>query len=233
MKSIQHEIDELTEAATLNRVLEVEFAKVRARLRTLGNTAEGRINFDGLAEHEKEVLRQTFPNLYDAELRRLTKADLVAPAAEFERLAQAALEREQVKLGQIRDEGKPLFDRIRSRSPRGTGRDTVVKRAGGLDELTRAAPTSNELDVDHIYPLVHMVQLKGYIDLPLELQVSIANDPLVLLSVDRSLNRSRGERLWSSDWARRGEYSAEALGRAVDHEERALAHIRKRIDERQ
>jgi hypothetical protein len=233
IRSLTYQLENVRGGIDRHLVESLDLQQVRDKLVKLGPTGQGRLNIEGLTERERAILREAF-DMDDAELRQLTNAQLQEKARELGTARKGLEAREAILVDQIRDEGTPLYDRLRRRSPRGEGKATAIKRShskGMVDEISLAKPPSGDLDCDHVYPLVRMVQEKGFVELPLPIQVSIANDAEVLMMVDSSLNRSRGERLWSENWPRRGEYNAEALARAVAAEERAIAHVRKRIAE--
>jgi hypothetical protein len=216
------------------RELAEEYPQVVARLRA--NTAPGlrTINFAALTEREQQVLAQVFPHLDEAQLARLTWPQIEAQSRVLARNLEAGFQAEERLLGQLHDEGQPLYERLRTRSPRGRGADQVLRRArreaGVVDEVSLTAPPSGSVDIDHVYPLRRTMDLPGFDRLQFAEQVALLNDPQVLLAVDSSLNRSRGQRLWTEDWPRRAEYSGQALMRAEAAETRVLAYLRERID---
>ncbi|MEU5265227.1 DUF4157 domain-containing protein [Amycolatopsis sp. NPDC021455] len=213
------------EQAAAARVLAEEYPAVVERLRAAQVPGHPTINFEALTEHEQAVLADVFPGREPETLTlREVRAAGGVPGAEFNRLATA----EERALDNLADASLPLYDRMRARTVTERARYAVLRR-GKVDQISLLPPPSGALDVDHVYPLRLIVELPGFERLGLAEQRMIINDPEILLAVDSSMNRSRGDRLWTSDWRGRSNYDARALQRAAEAEERAIAHIRSEI----
>ena len=184
-----------------------------------------RINLDALNAEEREVLEQVFP---DHDLETLTLREVVAgrgiPGADLAKLYAA----EEAALDDLADASLPLYERMRARTPSGRARDVVLGR-GNVDEFSRLPPPSGSLDVDHVYPLRRIVDMPGFAQLDIKAQREIINDPQILRGVDSSMNRSRGDRLWSEAWPGRSQYDAAALARAEADEARVIAYLQEQI----
>ena len=182
-----------------------EYPQVVARLRASTMPGLRTINFAALTEREQQVLAQVFPHLDEAQLARLTWPQIEAQSRVLAGNLERGFQAEQRLLDRLHDEGQPLYERLRTRSPRGRGADQVLRRArrdelGVIDEVSLQRPPSGSVDIDHVYPLRRTMDLPGFDRLQFAEQVALVNDPQVLLAVDSSLNRSRGQRLWSEDW---------------------------------
>jgi len=226
LAGIRAGLGRIREDVAAARRLAEEYPAVVAKLEASRIPGRRTINLEALTEHEQEVLGDVFPR---ADLETLTLRQVQDARGVPGRELNAMFAAEEKALDDLADASLPLYQRMRARTPTERARDIVLRR-GKVDQVSRLAPPSGTLDVDHIYPLRLIVEMPGFDRLTLAEQRMIINDPEILLAVDSSMNRSRGDRLWTEEWPGRRTYDATALQRAADAEERAIAHIRGEID---
>jgi hypothetical protein len=193
-----------------------------------------RINVGALSAEERLLLEEAFSQKGDPSIDQLTLRQVRDRAQELGAEVNQYADAEKRLLADLADAELPLYERIRARTPSVRSRDTVMRRSAGkglVDEVSLEKAPSGDLEADHIIPVKRLVSEPGFDKLDLADQVRIADDPELMLAIDGPRNGSRRDRLWTEDWGKRGEYTAEALARATAHEERAFAKIRSMIAE--
>ncbi len=107
-----------------------------------------------------------------------------------------------------------------------------MSRARGRDEVSRRAPPSGELQVDHIVPVREIVDMPNFSRLDWEDQLAIANLDRNLIAVDSRVNASRGSRSWAEEFTARSAYDARALREIQEREETLRGVLQAEIDRR-
>ena len=201
------------------------------RLRTANRPAHGKIDVKSLTTKEKEILDHYAPtgraeDLTLDELRKLPATHELA--AEYRR-AEALEDR---LIAQLRDEARPLYDKMRAATRTRVHRD-VIRESRGLDAVTGGSPVSGALAVDHVVPVREIVDMPGFAKIrDFNDQVEIINDMKNLRAVDAVANSSRGDRAWAA-WPQATKYySQPALARMRKLETELREYLEKRIQEK-
>jgi len=212
--------------------------------RIAADAAKGKkFNFEALSEAEQDIIVQGYPfRGAEPDWNKLTLRDLQAvgsPQKIGKELKPSLLDQEMNReyaayeraVENLRYSRRPLYDKLRSASPSVRLRDRVISRAKGLDEVSKLAPPSKGLDVDHIVPLKQIMEMPGFMDLDWLDQVAIVNYERNLKAVDLSANRSRGELSWSDlSWSQRAQYTTDALKEIMTEEQALITELQKEIE---
>jgi hypothetical protein len=235
-------------ASAAKSVTEIELGKVREtlksaleeldvmqgvyeRLRKGKLPAHGRIDTRSLTKREREILDHYSPtgrakDLTLAELRDLPATHGIAA----NRREADALEDKLI--AKLRDEARPLYDKMRV-ATRTRVRRSVIKESRGLDAASGASPKSGALAVDHIVPVREIVDMPGFAKIrDFNDQVEIINDIKNLKAIDVAANSSRGDRAWS-DWPQAAKhYNRQVLARMRKLETDLRAHLQELIQKK-
>ena len=201
-----------------------------SRLRA-AHRAGGRPAFEVLSAAERELLNGLHPSgdiggLNLGEISRLADVELVALRRELlvGDASEASMLREMRRVGMSHQEF------LRRASPNGPARLRRLSLEGGNDAATLSRPRSGLLDVDHVVALTEVMDMPGFRRLSPEQQLDILNNPDFVRAIDRSANRSRGNRSWES-WPQASEfYDATALARMRQLEASLRVRIQDRIN---
>ena len=126
-------------------------------------------------------------------IERLAKKRIAELNVEARRL----LERETQLRAKLEDLQISPYQRARAYSFSDSAARAVIKRARGLDEVSKSP--LREPSIDHVIPIDKIVEMDGFKDLSWEDQKVILSDPDGLRLMEKSYNSSKGNRSWA-DW---------------------------------
>jgi Domain of unknown function (DUF4157) len=123
------------------------------------------------------------------------RSDLIAKKNELARQANRNLEARQGHEATLADLEITPYDRARAYSYSDSAGKSVVRRASGLDEMSKKP--IREPSIDHVVPVDEIVNFKGYDRLFPEEQRLLLSNERNLRMMEKELNSSKGSKSWA------------------------------------
>ena len=188
----------------------------------------GRVDLSVLTPEERAV----FDTVVDPEdAAHLTLAELRGLPAKLElgKDAANAARAEAKLLDRLYQEGRPLYEIMRTGSPSGAATSATRREWGFLDFATTRAPRTGATQIDHVLSLNEIVHTPGFAELSPARRLEIVNDPKILRPIDSAANGSRGDWSWH-EWPNASiHYDARALARMRNLEDELRGYVQQRI----
>lgn len=144
------------------------------------------------------------------------RGDLIAKKNELARQANRNLEARQGNEAALADLEITPYDRARAYSYSDSAGKSVVRRAAGLDEMSKKP--IREPSIDHVVPVDEIVNFKGYERLFPEEQRLLLSNERNLRMMEKELNSSKGRKSWAKWKAAERHYGETVVKQMIELE---------------